>query len=154
MTEEKPRLGRDVYIALAAVGWADGRLDAEEADAIVRTALEEGLDLESIREIEAATGSPVEISELERRSLTFEDRLFIYAVACWIARLDGDMAEGEKESMRRLGTILEIGVESRQLAAAATREISAQRTGDRPLMYDLPGLRREIDRRLFRKDEG
>ena len=33
------RLGRDVFLALAAVGWSDGKLDAEEADAIVRTAL-------------------------------------------------------------------------------------------------------------------
>ena len=41
MTDEKPRLGRDVYVALAAVGWADGHLDQDEADAIVRTALEE-----------------------------------------------------------------------------------------------------------------
>ena len=28
MPNEKPRLGRDVYVALAAVGWADGQLDA------------------------------------------------------------------------------------------------------------------------------
>src|SRR5262249_21185453 len=40
------RLGRDVFLALAAVGWADGKLDEEEADAIVRTALEEGLELD------------------------------------------------------------------------------------------------------------
>ena len=46
------RLGRDVFLALAAIGWADGKLDEEEADAIVRTALEEGLELEEIGEIE------------------------------------------------------------------------------------------------------
>ena len=51
MPTEKPKLGRDVYIALAAVGWADGNLDQEEADAIVRTALEEGLDIAEIAEI-------------------------------------------------------------------------------------------------------
>ena len=29
------RLGRDVFLALAAVGWSDGKLHEEEADAIV-----------------------------------------------------------------------------------------------------------------------
>jgi hypothetical protein len=38
MTDAKTRLGRDVYVALAAVGWADGKLDQDEADAIVRAA--------------------------------------------------------------------------------------------------------------------
>src|SRR5206468_12674692 len=50
--EEQRRLGRDVFIALAAIGWADGKLDSEEADAIVRTALEEGLAIDEISEIE------------------------------------------------------------------------------------------------------
>ena len=44
MSEAK--LGRDVFVALAAIGWADGKLDDEEADAIVRTAVEEGLTIE------------------------------------------------------------------------------------------------------------
>jgi hypothetical protein len=52
------RLGRDVFMALAAVAWADGKVDPEEADAIVRTALEEGLDLDEIADIEQATSRP------------------------------------------------------------------------------------------------
>jgi hypothetical protein len=55
---QQQRLGRDVFIALSAVGWADGKLDPDEADAIVRTALEEGLELDEIVEIERATKSP------------------------------------------------------------------------------------------------
>ena len=35
-----PILGLDVYIALAAVGWADGQLTRQAADAILRTAAE------------------------------------------------------------------------------------------------------------------
>ena len=81
MAEEKPRLGRDVYIALAAVGWADGNLDQEEADAIVRTALEEGLDITEIAEIEAATKERVDLGVIDRKNLSKEDRLFVYAMA-------------------------------------------------------------------------
>ncbi|MEI9953558.1 MAG: hypothetical protein WDO74_32400 [Pseudomonadota bacterium] len=81
MTERKTGLGRDVYLALAAVGWADGQLDREEADAIVRTALEEGLELEQIAEIEEATKNPIDIGVIERKNLSKEDRLFVYGVA-------------------------------------------------------------------------
>lgn len=93
MAEEKPRLGRDVYLALAAVGWADGKLDQEEADAIVRTALEEGLDITEIAEIEAATKEPIDLGVIDRKNLSKEDRLFVYGVACWLTRLDGIVTE-------------------------------------------------------------
>ena len=68
-------MGRDVYLALAAVGWADGRLTREAADAIVRTALEEGLDLEDIAAIEDATKQPVELGEIDRMKMSKADRL-------------------------------------------------------------------------------
>ena len=67
MTEQKTGLGRDVYLALAAVGWADGQLDQEEADAIVRTALEEGLEIDEIAEIEEATKNPIDIGVIDRK---------------------------------------------------------------------------------------
>ncbi|HEY3252389.1 MAG TPA: hypothetical protein VGJ91_00520, partial [Polyangiaceae bacterium] len=73
MTERKTALGRDVYLALAAVGWADGQLDQEEADAIVRTALEEGLDIDEIAEIEEATEKPIDIGVIDRKNLSKED---------------------------------------------------------------------------------
>ena len=79
MTDSPPRLGRDVFLALAAVGWADGHLDQDEADAIVRTAIDEGLDLEVIAEIEEATRQPMDIGRIDRSKLTKEDRLFVYA---------------------------------------------------------------------------
>ena len=94
------RLGRDVYLALAAVGWADGQLDPEEADAIVRTAVEEGLSLEVIAEIEAATKKPLDIGIIDRSSMTKEDRLFVYAVASWMTRLDGLVTDTELTALK------------------------------------------------------
>ncbi len=98
------RLGRDVFIALAAIGWADGKLDEEEADAIVRTAVEEGLAIEEIEEIESATKSPVDIGVIDRSSMTKADRLFVYAVAAWMTRLDGTRDDKEIEALdKRFG---------------------------------------------------
>jgi uncharacterized membrane protein YebE (DUF533 family) len=147
MAEEKPRLGRDVYIALAAVGWADGNLDQEEADAIVRTALEEGLDITEIAEIEAATKERVDLGVIDRKNLSKEDRLFVYAVACWLTRLDGVVTEAEAAALSQLGESLKIPEKPRGIVDAIAQEV-ANSGDDRPSRYDLIGLRRAIGDRL------
>ena len=147
MAEEKPRLGRDVYIALAAVGWADGHLDQEEADAIVRTALEEGLDLAEIEEIEAATKERVDLGVVDRKNLSKEDRLFVYAVACWLTRLDGVVTEAETGALAKLGEALKIPEKPRSIVDGIAQEI-ANRGDDRPDRYDLLALRHAIGDRL------
>lgn len=147
MAEEKPRLGRDVYVALAAVGWADGNLDQEEADAIVRTALEEGLDITEIAEIEAATKQPIDLGVIDRKNLSKEDRLFVYAVACWLTRLDGVVSDAEAAALAKLGEALKIPDKPRAIVDGIAQDI-ANRGDDRPDRYDLVGLRHAIGDRL------
>jgi uncharacterized membrane protein YebE (DUF533 family) len=143
----KARLGLDVYLALAAVGWADGHLDQEEADAIVRTALEEGLDLQEIAEIEAATQKPISFAEIDRKNLSKEDRLFVYAVASWMTRLDGVVEPAELEALQRLGDSLKVPERPRAIVDGIAQEV-ANLSDDRPSRYDLPALRRLIGERL------
>lgn len=147
MSQEKPALGRDVYLALAAVGWADGHLDPDEADAIVRTALEEGLELEAIAEIEAATKDPIDLGVVDRKNLSKEDRLFVYAVASWMTRLDGTVSEKELEVLARLGDALKIPPRPREIVDGIAQDV-ANLSDDRPSRYDLPALRRIIGSRL------
>jgi uncharacterized membrane protein YebE (DUF533 family) len=147
MAEERPRLGRDVYIALAAVGWADGELDREEADAIVRTALEEGLDITEIAEIEAATKQRVDLGVIDRKNLSKEDRLFVYGVACWLTRLDGVVSVAEQQALEDLGEALKIPEKPRKIVDGIAQEVANQ-GNDRPSRYDLVGLRRAIGSRL------
>lgn len=147
MAEEKPRLGRDVYIALAAVGWADGNLDQEEADAIVRTALEEGLDITEIAEIEAATKERIDLGVIDRKNLSKEDRLFVYGVACWLTRLDGVVTEAEVQALKDLGEALKIPDKPRGIVDGIAQDIALQ-GDDRPARYDLVALRRSIGDRL------
>jgi len=148
MADEKPRLGQDVYIALAAIGWADGNLDPEEADAIVRTALEEGLELEEIEEIEKATKEPVDIGVIDRRNMSKEDRLFVYAVASWMTRLDGKVTDTETAALAKLGKVLKVPERPLYHADKIAQEVAAMPEGDRPARYDLVALRRIIGERL------
>ena len=143
------RLGRDVFLALAAVAWADGDLDPEEADAIVRTAVDEGLSIEEISEIEAATKARVDLGVIDRKNLTKEDRLFVYAVASWMTRLDGTVTEAEKSALAALGEALKVPVAPRAHADAIAQEIASLPDGDRPLRYDLAKLRTVIGERLL-----
>ncbi len=147
MAEEKPRLGRDVYVALAAVGWADGKLDQEEADAIVRTALEEGLDITEIAEIEAATKEPIDLGVIDRSNLSKEDRLFVYGVACWLTRLDGVVTDAETAALVKLAEALKIPDKPRAIVDGIAQDV-ANRGDDRPDRYDLMGLRKAIGDRL------
>jgi len=142
------RLGRDVFLALAAIGWADGRLDPEEADAIVRTALEEGLELEEIAEIEEATKHPIDIGVIDRSNMSKADRLFVYAVASWMTRLDGAIDAKETEALAKLGEALRIPARPRESADAIAQEIALYAEGDRPARYDLKRLRDTLGERL------
>jgi hypothetical protein len=145
---DKTHLGRDVYVALAAVGWADGKLEQDEADAIVRAALEEGLELAEIEEIEAATKSPIDLGVIERKALSKEDRLYVYGVAAWIARLDGVVTDNETSVLSRLAESLRIPERPRSIVDKIVIDVAAQSESDRPARYDLAALRRIIADRL------
>jgi len=142
------RLGRDVFLALAAIGWADGHLDPEEADAIVKTALEEGLEIEEIEQIEQATKEPVELGSIDISGMSKADRLFVYAVASWMTRLDGKTTEDEVAALDQLGATLKIPEKPRAHADAIAREIAALEANDKTLEYDLTKLRKTIGDRL------
>lgn len=137
-----------MFIALAAIGWADGNMDPDEADAIVRTAMEEGLDLEEIGEIDEATKKRVELDVIDRSSMSKADRLFVYAVASWMTRLDGVVGTAEREALDKLGDLLKVPAVPREHADAIAKEVAELPEGDRPDRYDLRALRTTIQERL------
>jgi uncharacterized membrane protein YebE (DUF533 family) len=139
---------KDVFIALAAIGWSDGTLDPEEADAIVRCAVEEGLELDQIAEIETATSSRIELGVIDRSAMSKEDRLFVYAVARWIVEIDGTVKDEEVAALETLGERLGIPERPRSQAERIVHEIAALPEGDRPSRYDLAKLRLVIAERL------
>jgi uncharacterized membrane protein YebE (DUF533 family) len=143
------RLNRDVFMALAAIAWSDGSLDPEEADAIVRAAVEAGLELDEIAEIEEATKEPTPLGTLDRAALSKEDRIFVYALARWIAALDGVVSGEESAALELLAGRLGIPDRTRATAEGIAREVAAMPDGDRPARYDLVRLRELIGARLL-----
>jgi hypothetical protein len=162
-----PSLPEDAFLALAAVAWADGRLDPDEADAIVRAAADEGISIEGLESIEGSVkayrerphdgprdgphdgkrGDP-DLSFLDRSNMTKHDRVFLYGVACWISQLDRIVTPEESDTLQRLGERLGVPDRLRARAEELTREIASLPDGDRPDRYDLARLRERIGDRL------
>ena len=145
---EAIKLNRDIFLALAAIAWADGRLDPDEADAIVRAAVEAGLELDQIEEIEAATRERIDMGTIDRSTMSKEDRLFVYAVACWIAKLDNEVTEEESAALGALAERLGVPEKPRTTVETIAKEIADLPEGDRPARYDLARLRETIGERL------
>jgi uncharacterized membrane protein YebE (DUF533 family) len=144
---------RDVFVALAAIAWADGSLDPDEADAIVRAAADEGLSLDDMAALDEAIKSPVDLGVVDRSALTKEDRLFVYAVACWIARMDGKVTDAEASVLTKLGEQLGVPERARVQAEGIARQVAELPSGDRPARYDLAAVRRALGERLRRAEE-
>lgn len=145
---ETTTMGRDVFLALAAIGWADGNLDQDEADAIVSAAVEVGLDLEEIAEIEAACKEPVTLDVIDRSKMSKADRLFVYAVASWMTRLDGDVSDEERTALAELGERLAVPERPRWHADQIVEEVAAMGADERPARFDLTALRVILTERL------
>lgn len=151
-------LPEDAFLALAAVAWADGNLDPDEADAIVRAAADEGISIEGLGAVEEAVKAyqkrprdakdRPDLSFLDRSSMTKHDRVFLYAVASWIAQIDRVVTPDESETLKLLGERLGVPDRLRARAEELVRETAALPDGDRPHRYDLAGLRERIGDRL------
>jgi uncharacterized tellurite resistance protein B-like protein len=146
-------LRKDIFVALAAIAWADGTLDPDEADGIVRAAAEEGLSLDDMAAIDEATKHRVDLGAIDKSGLSKEDRLFVFAVACWIARMDGKVTDAESDALAGLGERLGIPERARVQAEGIARKVAEMPEGDRPARYDLAALRRILAERLRRADE-
>ncbi len=144
----KASLSKDVFLALAAIAWADGDLSDEQAKAISRAARESGHEGADLEEIEAAVREQQEISSLSLRAMSPQDRVFVYATAVWLSRFDGVVEPLEREALWKLGDMLELPDGIRTKASAAAFEV-AQLTGeDRPDRYDFMALEKQIADRL------
>jgi uncharacterized membrane protein YebE (DUF533 family) len=158
----QPRLPKDAFLALAVVAWADRRLDPDEADAIVRAAADEGLSIEELEEVESGTNSyrdqpadakgPPDLSFLDRSTMSKEDRVFLYAVACWIAQIDRVVTPEESNALRLLGERLGVPDRLRARAEELASEVAALPEGDRPARYELGKLRERIGDKLGPKN--
>ncbi|MEZ4300068.1 MAG: hypothetical protein R3B70_34290 [Polyangiaceae bacterium] len=141
------KLPKESFLALAAVAWADGKYQKNEGAALLRAAKEHGLEAEALGELEAATKERTAIDSLALSSLSQWDKVLTYALACWIALLDGIVSTEEHASLRALGAQLDLAHPLRERASAAAFDISVLPDG-RPDRYDFGKLAARLLERM------
>jgi uncharacterized membrane protein YebE (DUF533 family) len=136
------------FVALAAVGWADRTLSRSEATALVDAARKHGLDDAAVAAVEASTKSAVKLEAFEPGAMTVWECVVTYALASWMARLDGVESRDESAVLRLLGDRLGLDDGLRQRAAGAAFDIAVLPDGGRPDRYDFDKLVARLRERM------
>jgi hypothetical protein len=135
------KLGKNVFLALTAVGVADGAASAKELDAIAHAARTSGLADDEVAEIEeAARTGKGNFRGVQTLSLSPEERLFAYAIAAWLARVDGMVMPEEKMALAKLGDALRLADGDRTRASTASYKVWELDPEKRPARLDLEAL--------------
>lgn len=140
------KLGKDVFIALAAVVWSDGELVEAEAKALLQAARAWGLAGEELAEVERAMREHVPLERVGELDLAGDARLLVYALATWLTQIDGVVVPTESETLAQLGVLLDLTEEDRALAATES-VLSATMLAGATGHKDVLALAREIEAR-------
>jgi len=120
-------IGRDTLVALAAIAWADGKINPSEATGIRSAAKQLGMTSEELQAVEATLQRPVPLADVETLRMNRLTRLFTYAVASWIAEVDGVVPPEEEAAVALLGDRLGLSAVARERARSAV--LTVLRTG-------------------------
>lgn len=136
------------FVALAAVAWADGRLTRPEATALVDAARKLGLEGTDLEVVERSIKNEVQIDTFDVGPMSPKDRVVTYALASWLARLDGVQSTGESQVLKQLGDRLGLDEGVRVRAAGAAFDIAVLPEGGRPDRYDFAKLVERLHTKL------
>jgi tellurite resistance protein len=132
----------NTLLALAAVAWSDGRMDPAEAQGL-RNAMDQlALDAADRAAVEAALVRPVTLDLVETVRMDRLARLFTYAVANLIAKIDGELTPEEQRCLHVLGDRLGLSSLARNRAEAALELLNGR--GNAQPSYELGALRRQL----------
>ena len=141
-------LPKESFLALVAVGWVDKQLQRVEVTGLMRAAKEAGLAAEDIAAIEAATKTPMDLGALDFSKLGQWEQVLTYALAAWIAQVDGVVSTSESDMLADLGTKLGLAEPLRKRAAVAANDIACLPQGGRPDKYDFEKLIARLKERM------
>ncbi len=141
-------LPKESYLALVAVGWVDKQLQRVEVTGLMRAAKEAGLPAQDLSAIEAATKAPMDLAALDFAGLDQWQQVLTYALAAWIAQVDGVVSTSESDLLAELGTKLGLAEPLRKRAAVVANDIACLPEGGRPDKYDFEKLIARLKERM------
>jgi hypothetical protein len=142
------KLGVQSFLALAAIGWADGSLQRIEREGLVRAASECGIAGADLALIEKAAVEHRTLDGVDLTNMSRWEQVLTYALASWFAALDGVISTSERETLVKVGDQLQLDPALRTRAAAAANDIACLPGGGRPDRYDFVKLVARLLERL------
>jgi uncharacterized tellurite resistance protein B-like protein len=136
------------FLALAAIGWADGSLQRVEREGLLRAARECGVDGADLAAVEKASTEHCSLDGVDLSGMSRWERVLTYALAAWFAALDGVISTSEHATMVRIGDQLGLDAALRVRAAAAANDIACLPGGGKPDRYDFVKLTLRLRERL------
>jgi tellurite resistance protein len=121
---------KDVFVALAAIAWADGKLASSERGALLEAARACGLDEATVTGIDATIATYVDLNDLARLTLRDEERAFVYGLALWLAGVDGVVDPSEQRVLEALRTLLGVTKDD-ESRGTKTRDLILALAGDK-----------------------
>ena len=136
-------------MAIIAVAWADGRMSRDEAAGLSLAAKKCGLSDADVSAIEAAAkDGSAKLDGFDASGLSGWERALTYAVAAWLARLDGVVDATERESLKQLGKVLDLPPHKLVSASSAAFDVACLPGGHRPEKYDFAELEKRLREKL------
>jgi hypothetical protein len=142
------KLPKQCFLALAAIGWADGSMQRIESSGLLRAARESGLADGDLAEVERAVQRRTKLDDVDLGGLAPWDQVFTYALAYWFAQLDGVVSTDEAGPLGVLGDRLGLSPAWRARASAAANDIACLPGGGRPDKFDFDKLGVRIKEKL------
>ena len=142
----------EILGTLAAMAWADGRLDDTEKEGMRAAARVLNLPKEERDRLEQLLASPPPVDQIlfERLSLPI-DRAFAYVAAAWMAGADSDLAEKEKGLLERIAAQLHLPEGRAEQLRDLAKDLSHPEAKDRS--DELVRLFKSIPPRLLEDPE-
>jgi tellurite resistance protein len=110
------KLGKDVFVALAAVVWCDGKVSDNETNALLSAASAWGIEGDDFAEVQRCITQGVSLDIIMKLKLEQEARLLVFALGAWLTKVDGVVVPTEGAMLDRLAASLKLSPEERMLA--------------------------------------
>jgi hypothetical protein len=136
------------FLALAAIGWADGSLQRVERDGLLRAAKACGVTGDELAEVDRASKERRTLDGVGLAGMSRWEQVLTYALASWLATVDGVISTSEHETLVRIGDQLGLDPALRARAAAAANDIACLPGEGRPERYDFVKLVARLHERL------
>jgi tellurite resistance protein len=142
------KLSKQSFLALAAIAWSDGRLAPDEAENLLRAAKAYGVEGADLEAVEHATREKITLAEVPVDELMPFDAAVTFALASWLARIDGVVKTEEHASLLELAKHLGLDAKTREAATSAAFDTSLAPSSGRGGKYDFAFLIERLEQRL------